>query len=28
MEKAKEAIQPKADKRIGVIWHTQGSGKS
>ena len=28
IEKAKEAIQPKADKRIGVIWHTQGSGKS
>ncbi len=22
------ASQPKGDKRIGVIWHTQGSGKS
>lgn len=28
IEKAQESIKPKADKRIGVIWHTQGSGKS
>lgn len=27
-EKAVQAFQPGADKRIGVIWHTTGSGKS
>src|SRR5690606_35848138 len=23
-----EAADPKGDRRVGVIWHTQGSGKS
>lgn len=23
-----EAISPKGDRRVGVVWHTQGSGKS
>ena len=23
-----EAVKPKGDRKIGVIWHTQGSGKS
>lgn len=27
-QKAIEACRPNADKRIGVIWHTTGSGKS
>ena len=27
-DKAVEAAQPDADRRIGVIWHTTGSGKS
>lgn len=27
-EKAKQAIKPFGDGRIGVVWHTQGSGKS
>jgi type I restriction enzyme R subunit len=27
-QKAIDACQPEADKRIGVIWHTTGSGKS
>ena len=27
-QKALEACRPEADKRIGVIWHTTGSGKS
>lgn len=28
IEKTKQAIKPIGDGRIGVIWHTQGSGKS
>jgi len=28
VERTKTAIKPKGDGRIGVIWHTQGSGKS
>jgi type I site-specific restriction-modification system R (restriction) subunit len=28
IEKTKKAIKPIGDGRIGVIWHTQGSGKS
>ena len=28
VEAAKKAIRPYGDGRIGVIWHTQGSGKS
>jgi type I restriction enzyme, R subunit len=28
IEKTKKAIRPIGDGRIGVIWHTQGSGKS
>jgi type I restriction enzyme R subunit len=28
MESTKKAIKPFGDGRIGVIWHTQGSGKS
>lgn len=28
VEAAKKAIRPIGDGRIGVIWHTQGSGKS
>ncbi len=28
LEKAREATDEKGDQRIGVIWHTQGSGKS
>jgi len=28
VERAIEAMQPKGDKRVGVVWHTQGSGKS
>jgi type I restriction enzyme R subunit len=28
VEKALEAMQPGSDKRVGVVWHTQGSGKS
>ncbi len=28
IEKTKHAIKPIGDGRIGVIWHTQGSGKS
>lgn len=28
VEAAKKAIRPLGDGRIGVIWHTQGSGKS
>lgn len=28
VEKTKHAIKPIGDGRIGVIWHTQGSGKS
>ena len=28
VEKALEAMQPDSDKRVGVVWHTQGSGKS
>ncbi len=28
LEATKRAVQPGADKRIGVIWHTQGSGKT
>lgn len=27
-QRAKESIRPLGDGRIGVIWHTQGSGKS
>ncbi len=23
-----QAVSPKGDKRVGVVWHTQGSGKS
>lgn len=28
VENALRATQPEGDRRIGVIWHTQGSGKS
>jgi type I restriction enzyme, R subunit len=28
VEKTVEAAAPKGDRKIGVIWHTQGSGKS
>jgi type I restriction enzyme, R subunit len=28
VQKALEAMQPGSDKRVGVVWHTQGSGKS
>ncbi|RAK17367.1 type I restriction enzyme R subunit [Anoxybacillus vitaminiphilus] len=28
VEKTKEAVSEKGDRKIGVIWHTQGSGKS
>ena len=28
LEKTKEAISEEGDRKIGVIWHTQGSGKS
>ena len=28
VEKTKQAIKPIGDGRIGVVWHTQGSGKS
>jgi len=28
VQSAKDNIRPKGDGRIGVIWHTQGSGKS
>ena len=28
VDKTKQAIKPIGDGRIGVIWHTQGSGKS
>jgi type I restriction enzyme R subunit len=28
IEKTKEAISEEGDRKIGVIWHTQGSGKS
>ncbi|MFY2157740.1 type I restriction endonuclease subunit R [Cytobacillus firmus] len=28
VEKAKEATSKNGDRKIGVIWHTQGSGKS
>ncbi|MDK2822013.1 MAG: type restriction enzyme subunit [Candidatus Petromonas sp.] len=28
IEKTKEAISEDGDRKIGVIWHTQGSGKS
>ena len=28
VEQVLRAMQPEADKRAGVIWHTQGSGKS
>jgi type I restriction enzyme, R subunit len=28
LERTVKASQPKGDRRIGVIWHTQGSGKS
>ena len=28
IESTKKAISPAGDKRVGVIWHTQGSGKS
>ncbi len=28
IEKTKQSIKPIGDGRIGVIWHTQGSGKS
>ncbi|MBK7128676.1 MAG: HsdR family type I site-specific deoxyribonuclease [Crocinitomicaceae bacterium] len=28
VEKTKDSIKPIGDGRIGVIWHTQGSGKS
>lgn len=28
VEKTKEATSEKGDRKIGVIWHTQGSGKS
>ena len=27
-QRAAEALKPDSDKRVGVIWHTQGSGKS
>ena len=28
LEKTKEATQEQGDRKIGVVWHTQGSGKS
>jgi len=28
VSKTLEAISPEGDRRVGVIWHTQGSGKS
>ena len=28
VEQVARAMQPEADKRAGVVWHTQGSGKS
>ena len=28
VEKTVEAAAPKGDRKVGVIWHTQGSGKS
>ena len=28
IESTKKAVSPAGDKRVGVIWHTQGSGKS
>lgn len=28
VQPALQAMQPAADRRVGVIWHTQGSGKS
>ena len=28
VEATAEAASPKGDKRVGVVWHTQGSGKS
>ena len=28
VEQTKKAVKPKGDGRIGVIWHTQGAGKS
>ncbi|MCB9100079.1 MAG: type I restriction endonuclease subunit R [Anaerolineales bacterium] len=28
VEQARRAMQPNQDKRAGVVWHTQGSGKS
>ncbi|WP_409228472.1 type I restriction endonuclease subunit R [Gudongella sp. SC589] len=28
VEKTKEAISEEGDRKIGVVWHTQGSGKS
>jgi type I restriction enzyme R subunit len=28
IENTKRAISPSGDRRIGVVWHTQGSGKS
>ena len=27
-QRAVESLQPASDKRVGVVWHTQGSGKS
>jgi type I restriction enzyme, R subunit len=27
-QKAAESLRPATDKRVGVVWHTQGSGKS
>jgi type I restriction enzyme R subunit len=27
-DKAEESVKPNGDKRIGVVWHTTGSGKS
>lgn len=27
-QKAVESLRPATDKRVGVVWHTQGSGKS
>jgi type I restriction enzyme R subunit len=28
VDSTKKAIQPDSDNRVGVVWHTQGSGKS
>ncbi|NBC15771.1 MAG: DEAD/DEAH box helicase family protein, partial [Bacteroidetes bacterium] len=28
VERAERAVAPEGDRKIGVIWHTQGSGKS